>query len=90
MPTSRRTHPDACEHDSTLVKVAMARVAGSWTAVCAGCLGRWVYTDEQIPDSVLAAVRVAVEMVSSPAAGRPRTGSRSSTAPHRRGGNGLL
>jgi hypothetical protein len=90
VPAIRPTHPDACEHGPNLIKVAMARVAGSWSAVCIGCLGQWLYTDDVVPESVRAAVQAAIEMVSGPPAEHPAASQRSRVTGHRLGRHGPL
>lgn len=83
---SSRSHPDNCQHEPELIKVAMAPAARSWSAVCVGCLGHWIYTDTDVPENVRDAVHAAAQFVASKQP-RPRAGSlqhdAADGAPHR-------
>lgn len=52
--------PQVCAHEPNQVKVVFSAAGGTWSAVCLGCLSRWVRTPHAQPDDVPAAVLQAV------------------------------
>lgn len=75
--TSAETNED-CAHPASYIKVIFSAPGGTWSAVCIGCVSRWVRTPsaepENVPETVQQALVAAANMAELDGDDRERLG----------------